>query len=311
MIDEGYQRGVELRHLRYFVAVAETLNFRRAAERLRVSQPALSKQIQDLESDLRVQLFLRNTGGVVLTPAGAAFLDEARDVLERVELATEAARAADDGQGGRLVVGSLGGVSAGFLAPALALFRARFPKVEVTLHEAPISDQLQALRAGRIQIAFATSPATAVQPKLDSAEVFASRIAVAMAREHRLASQPFITLAELAVESLVGVSDEGQTGHQQWMEGIFAGRGIGHRPIKSVNGLESLMALVAGGHGVSMLLPSMRARGDKTIIYRRIKETGEDLLVHLMAVWRKGGGSQVAQNFVGVLRECATKQRRV
>jgi DNA-binding transcriptional LysR family regulator len=303
--------GVELRHLRYFVAVAETLNYRRAAERLHVSQPALSKQIKDLESDLRAQLFMRNTGGVVLTPAGATFLDDARDLLERVELAAEAARAAEAGRGGRLAVGSLGGVSAGFLAPALAVFRARFPKVEVALHEAPISDQLQALRAGLIQVAFATSPATAVPSKLDSAEVFASRVAVAMARGHRLASQPFITLAELADESLVGVSDKGQTGHQYWMEGIFAGRGIGHRPIKSVNGLESLMALVAGGHGVSMLLPFMRARGEKTIVYRRIKETGDDLVVHLMAVWRKGGGSQVAENFVGVLRTCAAKQRRV
>lgn len=302
--------GVELRHLRYFVAVAETLNYRRAAERLHVSQPALSKQIKDLENDLRAQLFMRNTGGVVLTPAGATFLDEARDVLERVEIATEAARAAQAGHGGRLAIGSLGGVSAGFLAPALAVFRARFPQVEVTLHEAPISDQLQALRSGLIQIAFATGPATTVPPALDTAEVLATRIAVAMAREHRLASQPSITLAELAAEYLVGVSDEAQTGHQHWMEGIFAGRGIRHRPIRSVNGLESLMALVAGGHGVSMLLPFMRARGDKTIVYRRIKENGDDLVVHLMAVWRKGGGSQVAQNFVEVLRASATKQRR-
>lgn len=302
--------GVELRHFRYFVAVAETLNYRRAAERLHVSQPALSKQIKDLENDLRAQLFVRNTGGVVLTPAGATFLDEARDVLERIELATEAVRATEAGRGGRLVVGSLGGVSAGFLAPALAEFRAQFPQVEVKLHEAPISAQLEALRTGVIQVALATGPDAAVLPGLESAEVLASRIAVAVAREHQLAARLAISLTDLAAETLVGVSDGGPRGHQQWMETIFAARGIRHRPIKTVNGLESLMALVAGGHGVSMLLPSMRARGDNTIMYRRIKDSGDDLVVHLMAVWRKGGSSQLARNFVEVLRARTVKQRR-
>ena len=302
---------MELRHLRYFVAVAETMNYRRAAEHLHVSQPALSKQIKDLENDLGAQLFIRNTGGVVLTPAGASFLEDARDVLERVEFATTAARATEAGRAGRLVVGSLGGVSAGFLAPALAAFSAEFPQVEVTLHEAPVSDQLQALRVGRIQIALTTGPATALPSGFDSAEVLASRIAVAVACEHRLAARPSISLMELSTESVVGVSDGGRAGHQQWMEGIFAARGIRHRPIKAVNGLESLMALVAGGHGVSILLPYMRARGDNTIVYRRIKESGDDLLVQLMAVWRKGGGSQLARNFVEVLSACRVKQGRI
>jgi DNA-binding transcriptional LysR family regulator len=141
--------------------------------------------------------------------------------------------------------------------------------------------------------------------------VLASRIAVAVACEHRLAARPSISLMELSTESVVGVSDGGRAGHQQWMEGIFAARGIRHRPIKAVNGLESLMALVAGGHGVSILLPYMRARGDNTIVYRRIKESGDDLLVHLMAVWRKGGGSQLARNFVEVLSACRVKQGRI
>lgn len=303
--------GVELRHLRYFVAVAETLNYRWAAERLHVSQPALSKQIKDLEHDLRAQLFVRNTGGVVLTPAGATFLDDARDVLERIELATEAVRAAEAGQGGRLVVGSLGGVSAGFLAPALAEFRAQFPQVEVKLHEAPMSDQLQALRTGLVQVALVTGSEATLSPRLDSAEVLASRVVVAVARAHQFAKRQAISLTELAAESLVGVSDGGgRRGHQQWMEAIFAARGIRHRPIQLVNGLESLMALVAGGHGVSMLLPSMRARGDHEIVYHRIKDCGDDLVVHLLAVWRRGGGSRLERNFVEVMRACAAKQRR-
>jgi len=139
---------VELRHLRYFVAVAEALSYRSAAESLRVAQPALSKQIKDLEADVGVRLLDRDTGGGTLTDAGVVFLEEARDILERVEMAASAAREAAAGKGGRLTIGSVGPISVSLLPAALAAFRQKFPRVEINLHDFTMPHQFTALRRG-------------------------------------------------------------------------------------------------------------------------------------------------------------------
>src|SRR5664279_401085 len=117
---------MELRHLRYFVTVAEELNFRRAAERLHVVQPALSRQIKDLEYDLRVRLLDRDTVRVRLTDAGRVFLDEARQILAHAERAKEMARDAAAGRRGRLVIGNVGPVTTSFMPASLTAFRARY-----------------------------------------------------------------------------------------------------------------------------------------------------------------------------------------
>lgn len=294
---------MELRHLRYFVAVAEALNYRRAAERLRVAQPALSKQIKDLEAEVGARLLNRNTGGVSLTDAGATLLDEARDILERVEMASAATRETASGQGGRLTIGSLGAISASFLPASLATFRSRFPHVEVHLHEAQLPDQMAALTAGLIQLAFTTARDPAVPPAFESTEVLVSRLALAIGRDHRLVRKSAVSLADVADEPFWCIGEtERHDRHRKLMDAIFAARGIKHRPIKRVNGYESLVALVAGGHGLSILLPFSRSRGKEEIGFRRIKEDGEDLVVRLLAVWRKGGGSPLARNFVDVMR---------
>ena len=294
---------MELRHLRYFVAVAEALNYRRAAESLRVAQPALSRQIMALEADVGARLLNRNTGGVSLTDAGATLLDEARDILERVEMAGVATREAESGRGGRLTIGNLGAISASFLPAALATFRTRFPQVEVNLHEVALPDQMAALNAGIIQLAFATARDGVVSSAFESEEVLVSRLALAMGRKHRLARRPVVALGDVADEPILCVGETVRHDrHRKLVAEIFAARGIRLRPIKRVNGYESLVALVAGGHGLSVLLPFSRSRGKEGIVFRRIAEDGDDLVVRLSAVWRKDGGSQLARNFADVLR---------
>jgi DNA-binding transcriptional LysR family regulator len=301
---------MELRHLRYFVAVAEALSYRRAAQAIRVAQPALSKQIKDLEDQVGARLLDRNTGGVVLTDAGAAFLDEARDILERVDMAAKAARDAAAGQSGRLTVGSLGAVSASFLPATLAAFRARFPRVEITLHEAPAPDQVHALQAGEIQVAFTADQALVRSAALASTEVLAARLAVALGREHRLARQQTVSLADLAGETLLCVGGtERHQQHRRIMESIFAARGIRHHPIKRVNGYESLVALVTGGHGVSLLLPFAPSASPDQLVFRVVREQGDDLTIHILAVWLHRGGSQLVRNFIDVLQQQSARAR--
>src|SRR4051812_5064070 len=141
---------MELRHLRYFVAVAEELNYRKASERLRVAQPALSSQIQDLERDVGVRLLDRDTGGVRLTDGGAAFLEEARLILRQVERAVAVAVEAAKGLRGRLMIGYFAPIFMGLMPASLKAYREKFPEVEVVLVELPILEQIAELEAGTI-----------------------------------------------------------------------------------------------------------------------------------------------------------------
>jgi DNA-binding transcriptional LysR family regulator len=283
------------------VAVAEGLSFRRAAERLRVAQPALSKQIKDLEHAVGARLLNRNTGGVMLTDAGAVLLDEARDILERVDMAAAAAREAAAGRGGKLTVGNLGAMSAGFLPATLSAFRTRFPQVEVNLHEMSLPDQLAALQTGSIQVGFMIDRGDAPPVGLERAEVLTSRVAVAMGRDHPLAHKSRVALAELIAEQFFCIGEtERHNLHRERIQAIFDTRSLHPRPIRRVNSFESLIAMVGGDHGLSVMLPL--ARNPENVVFRRIKEDGDDLVVRLSAVWRKGGESQLARNFVEVLR---------
>src|SRR6267378_1211338 len=142
---------VELRHLRYFVAVAEMENVSRAALKLHVSQPALSRQIRDLEDELGFSLLERSAKSVRLTEAGRAFLTEARAVLQRAEDAVKAARAIATGSG-ELHVGYAPSLTARILPPALRAFQAEFPNVRVKLHDFSTEEMLAGLREGKLQI---------------------------------------------------------------------------------------------------------------------------------------------------------------
>lgn len=293
---------MELRHLRYFVAVAEELSFRRAAERLFLSQPALSKQIKDLEAEVGSDLLDRNTGGVRLTDAGTVFLDEVRDLLERAGLALRAAREAAIGRAGRIIVGNFGALIGTFLPGALAAFRIRYPQVEVNLREMKFHEQLAALRSRAIHVGFTMDVGEPIDPEFEWHEVLAGRASVAMGRQHPLARQKAVSLADLVEEQFIGIGEtELDDQHFKRLHRVFALRKLRHRPFRRVNSTESLLALVGGNHGLSILLPEMR--GAENILFKRIKEDGEDLLVRILVVWREEHGSRLTSNFVSTLLE--------
>src|SRR3954469_11296881 len=145
---------MELRHLRYFVAVAEELHFGRAAQRLHIQQPPLSRQIQQLELELGFPLFERSRRRVELTPAGSALLGRARQVFDALDVAVHDARSASIGQTGRLVVGYPSSLAYSGLTELLREFRTRFPSVELMLRELPPGDQIEALKSGSLDVGF-------------------------------------------------------------------------------------------------------------------------------------------------------------
>jgi len=290
---------MELRHLRYFVAVAEDLNFRKASERLRVAQPALSSQIRDLEYEVGEKLLDRDTGGVRLTDAGAAFLAGARLTLAQAQQSIEAAREAAKGTRGQLGIGYVAPLLMGFMPECIKAFRGRFPLVEVSLHEMPIPDQLEALRSGAIQLGFMVGGYAPIPKFLERVVVARSPIRAVVGRGHRLARMRQVSLADLAREPLLSFSvRKNMVVHGELIRRNFASRKLKHGHIKVIEGAETFRAMLESGMGVSLVAEIGSLSRSPDLLFKPLKETGEDLTLELLALWVRGQASPMVANFI-------------
>jgi DNA-binding transcriptional LysR family regulator len=293
---------MELRHLRYFVAVAEELNYRKASERLRVAQPALSSQIQDLEYELGVRLLDRDTGGVRLTDAGAAFLAESRLILAHAQQAVAVAREAAKGRRGRLTVGFVAPLLMGFMTASLKAFHEQYPEVEVTLVEMPIPEQITALRTGAIQIGFTIEGYAPFPKQLDHVIVARSPIRAVVGRGHRLARATRIALADLVHEPVLSFSvKKGIVVHGELIRRNFAIRGLKPGPIRAIEGAETFRTMLESGLGVSLIPEIGSLSRSPDLLFKPLKDTGEDLVLKLHALWRGGQNSPLISNFIATI----------
>lgn len=260
---------MELRHLRYFVAVAEELSFTAAANRLGVSQPPLSKQIQDLEHHLKTQLFVRTSRRVELTPAGAAFLEHSRSILGQAEQATEQARVIGSGQIGTLDVGTTGSVLLGPLAPLIALFSARMPDVLVRIQEMSPLDQQAALHARRTDISFLRTPPD--DADIVSELAWPEKVGVVLPEKHRLAHRERINLIDLQDESFVFLRLSNSR-FARYLRDCCVEAGFIPRISQQVAESYSLTSLVAAGLGVSLVPETITNLSREGIIYKPLEE---------------------------------------
>ncbi len=297
---------MELRHLRYFTAVAKALSFRVAAEELNLSTPALSKQIRDLESELGVRLLDRDTTRVELTRAGAVFLEEASAILLHASAAVQRARDAAQGNRGRLAIGNIGPVAANHLAASMGKFCSRHPGVEIDLIDMDVPSQVAALSRKEIDIGFI--PANALQSlpsTLESVLAFSTPLCAVLGADNRLATRDTVSLVELAKERLLCISVGRQSLHRAYIRGVMEGRGLKAHRLVDVKGFESLLAMIAGGQGVSLLAGRSGLTRVDNLIVRPLKETGPDLEVAICAIWRTGKDSILAHRFIETFRETA------
>lgn len=290
---------MELRHLRYFAAVAKTLSFRAAAEELNLSTPALSKQVKDLESELGVRLLDRDTARVRLTKAGAVFLDEARAILLQSTKAVQRARDVAAGNRGRLTIGNIGPIAANHLATSLATFCAQYPDVEIDLIDMDISSQVAALARREIDIGFVTANTLHQLPSsLKWVLVFSTPLCAVLCADHRLATRDAVPLAELTKERLLCISSGKQSLHRAYIRTVMEGRGLKPRTLVEVKGFESLLAMIAGGQGVSLLAGRGGLTRVDNLVVRPLREVGPDMEVSICAVWRPGEDSLLAHRFI-------------
>ncbi len=288
---------MELRHLRYFVAVAEELNFTHAAARLRVAQPALSSQIKDLEYELHTALFERGRTGVQLTRAGKAFYQRARSILA---LAAEAANEARTAAGlitGTLVVGFPSGLHLNYLEPVIGRFRKAFPKVELDFFHALPAAQLKALRESRIDLGFVTFPVPS--EGLNRLVVWRLPFKVVLPRRHRLAKRTSFKLADLRGEDFVFCTRESRPEFYDEFFRQCANAGFRPRVVKEVGGYPTnMLGLISVGAGISVLPHFEEVERIKGLVWRPL--TSPSLSTEFGLVWRADAASPVVEQFVSM-----------
>ncbi len=297
---------MELRHLEYFVAVAEELHFGRAAQRLHIAQPPLSQQIRRLEEELGVQLFYRTKRRVQLTEAGQAFLQEARLTLAQAEQAVRVARRAGRGELGQLTIGFVGSAGYGTLPHILKVFRERFPDVHLVLREFPSAQQVQALRNARIQLGFLRSPAR--DRGLVFEEIQREPLLVALPEKHPLAGQARIPLQALGGESFIIFPH--QLGPAFYDQIITLCQQAGFSPNVAQEAIEmqTIVSLVAAEIGVALVPASMRHWQRVGVVYRPLE--GESAMTAITMAWRKDDTSPVLHAFLSVVREVMADENR-
>ena len=301
LVNLNYQcAGMELRHLRYFVAVAEELSFRKAAQRLNISRPALSKQVKDLEDEILVKLLERDTVSVSLTKAGELFLEDSQKLLVQAEQAIKRATLAQSGHRGTLRIGSVGAIATDFLPSTLGVFSQKYPGVDVAIVEMLPLEQLDALAKGRIDIGFAYGKEVLNITSLRSLCVVHSVYGVAVSRRHPLAERKGVTLKEIRAETLLCVGGEGPSSHREAICRFYSDEGIRPSKVRQVDGLDSMVALLAAGQGIS-LLPHVLDLANQDVVIIPVTANQADLDFHMWAVWQRHLPSRHIKHFVQLL----------
>lgn len=290
---------MELRHLRYFVAVARELNFSRAAEALHVAQPAVSRQIRQLEEEMAVVLIERNSGHVRLTDAGRVFLEHVERWLMQLDIAITATQEAHRGTGGRLVISNDWRLMVGVIPESVLAFRERYPRVDVDLIDLPIGEQIAALRTGQVHLGFMPRDLFSSREDLETLSVLSSDVIAALPANHRLAGKSSIRLVDLRSETWLWIKNPTAPNHRQSISQLCRLAGFRPKFGKSVPSLQSLFGLVASGYGVAILPSCVVPSGQSHVC--NVATDCEP--IEILAVWRRDDESVTLRHFLDIVRE--------
>ena len=292
----SYYQSMELRHLRYFVAVAEELNFRRAAEKLNLAQPPLSAQIKALETELGVRLFERTTRSVNLTHAGRVFLEDARSVLAASNQAQRRAQEAAHGLVGILRLGVIAPAANSGLARIFREFRQRFPNVQLSVFDLTTPDQLQRLRENELDAALARPPVRF--PELDFEFVEEADQVLALPANHRLARKRTLQWRDFDAEPMVMVQPNLQHGYYNAF--LAACAKAGARPIAAqyTNDIQTKLWLISAGFGIAPTTATLAEVRRPGLCFRKLPPGLPP--VQTILVWRREDHSPVLTHF----RDC-------
>ena len=294
---------MELRHLRYFLAVGEALNFTKAAAQLRVAQPALSRQVQDLEDEIGVDLMKRSPRGVTLTAEGKLFLDEVRELLRRADESVEKVRALARGEYGELHVGYAPSPTVEILPPALAAFQKAVPRVKVLLHDLSSDELIAGLQNATLELAVMVYQPNGGQTAGIQFELLRTYpLCVAMTATHPFARLKSITLEKLAAEPLVGLRRKDYSEYYRIVDRVFASVHAKPRIAVECDSASSLITEVEAGRGVALSSTIFKLVAGKRLLYRPLTGTTEVASVGIARA-SKGDVTPAGEKFCEILRK--------
>jgi len=304
----GMLTAMELRHLRYYVVVAETLNITKAAQRLHVSQPPLSRQIRDLEEEVGVRLLERGARRLALTAAGRSLLRDARKILALADEAMQRARQAARQRGGELRVGYAPTPTAELLPVALELFQTAEPMGHAVLLDLATDEMIAAVEAKTLDVALIVRPLGARWDRLEFRGLFEFPVGVIVPARHQLAKKSSITLDEAFVEPVVAYIRKGYSDYHSWLNAVLQRVTVKPRVRATADGSASLVAAVVARQGIAFGPPSFETSFGRRIKYVRLSTPVPRLEVGILR--RKEKASPLLSSFLHALEAAAKKQGR-
>ncbi|MBN2321313.1 MAG: LysR family transcriptional regulator [Acidobacteria bacterium] len=290
---------MELRHLRYFVAVAEQLHFRHAAEIMHVAQPALSQQIKQLEEEIGVTLFERSRHKVRLTPAGKAFYENAQRILKQADLAVSKARKVEFGDAGTIRIGFVSTAAIRVLPRAMKKLQRQVPLAEVELNELAAGEQVDRLYREQLDIGFVHAKLS--QDVLKTMIVARDRLIVAVPGSSKLAVCRRVDLKDLASWTAIMPAGHSSSGFYEQVRMAYQRAGVRPERVHNTRLLQTGLLLVAAGMGVSLVPESFQSIHVKGVVYKKLQV--EPPLSELVAVWRRDNMSPLLNRFIKNLPE--------
>ncbi|MBN3961580.1 LysR family transcriptional regulator [Nostoc sp. NMS8] len=300
---------MELRHLRYFVTLAEELHFGKAAERLHIAQPPLSQQIRQLEKELGFELFYRTKRNVRLTEAGQVFLGEVQQIMRQLQQAIQVGRQTSRGEIGQLVVGFVSSAAYNILPTILRTFRSHVPGVSIELHELTTDQQLKWLREGRMDVGFLRPPVE--DNKFSCETIFQEPLMVALPEAHLLANQSDIYWRSLANEPFILFPRILAPGLYDLIISLCQQAGFSPKVVQEAIQMQTIVSLVAAEMGIAIVPASLQNLQRIGVVYKTLQEPSPkvglvaDVGVAIAMIWRKNETSPTVLRLVEIVKQTA------
>jgi DNA-binding transcriptional LysR family regulator len=293
---------MELRHLRYFAAVGEALSFTGAAARLRIAQSALSRQVQDLEHEIGVNLLRRGPRGVTLTAEGRFFLEQVRELLKRTNESIEKVRSLANGGYSELRVGYAPTLAVEVLPPGVEAFRKSMPRANLSLHDLSSEELVAGLRNGTLELAIMAQTNGDHTVGIEFEVLRSYPMCVALAATHPFARLKSVPLQRIAAEPLIGMRRHDYPEYYPDLERLFASIGAKPRIAVECDSTSSLLIEVEAGHGIALCLPIFEHVTGKRLLYRPITGTTKTVPIGIARA-TDGDLTPAGAKFCAILRE--------
>jgi len=298
---------MELRHLRYFVAVAENLHFTKAAAKLHLAQPSLTRQIHNLEEELGVRLLNRSKSQVALTEGGRAFLADARRILALATESILAVQRLSRGETGQLNIAYLSNFDFERLPETLAIFRQTFPHIALNLFDMSPAEQFRALDSRKIDLGFVglRPPATSVDLRWES--IASHRTVAVLPAKHQLTRKRQVKLADLATMFFVGMSEKSHPGFRDWLNATCERVGFTPRVLQDAEMEPALMTFVAEGLGVTLAREHIKKKPHPGVTFRPLAPPVKS---DYCIAWNRDNDSRALHQYIEIVKSLAARAHR-